>query len=73
MATVAIRAALVRLGFSASASTSITDQQDIDSIEELRILTDMDTESLCKVLRRPGGLIAVAGVDVPNPGTNVSL
>ena len=73
MATVAIRSALVRLGFSAAAATAITDEQDLDSAGELMVLVDSEIESLCKVLRRPGGQVEVAGVAVSNPGTQVSL
>ena len=72
-ATVAIRAALQRLGFTNEAQTSITNSQDIDTIAELSILTDSEAESLCKVLRRPGGMVQVNGNEVPNPGTTVSI
>ena len=72
-ATVAIRAALQRLGFTNEAQTSIINTQDIDTIAELSILTDSEVESLCKVLRRPGGMVQVNGNEVPNPGTTVSL
>jgi len=35
--------------------TTITDEQEIDSISELLNLDDGNVENLCKVLRRPGG------------------
>ena len=78
---IAMRNAYQRLGFTAAAATLITDVQGIDELPELRILTDTEVESLCKVLRRPGGLIAnnqaaiAAGGDaqIVNPGTAVSL
>ena len=76
----AMRAAYQRLGFSANAATRITDDQQIDSLGELKLLTDGEIENLCKVLRRPGGTIpnpqaATAGQPprIPNPGEQVSL
>jgi hypothetical protein len=46
------------MGFEdAATSTSITDNQDVNSLEELKILRDNEITNLCKALRRPGGLI----------------
>lgn len=59
-AVAAIRAALGRLGFTANAAQFITDQQGLDDLDEFAILTDAEVESLCKVVRHPGGT-------VPNP------
>ena len=77
---VAIRAALQRLDFSAPAALLITDDQAIDSVQELTLLEDKEVENLCRVLRRPGGTIpnpqaAVVGAPalIGNPGTQVSL
>ena len=44
-------------------------------MEEIRFLKYTEIESLCKVVRRPGGAIAGAGVGqvVANPGIHVSL
>ena len=73
---VAIRAALMRLGFTRAAATTITDVQGYDSLDELAELDDDEVKSLCKVLRRPGGTINApgrGGGNVPNPGTVVSL
>ena len=50
----AIRGALERIGFSQQARTYIVNNQGIDEIEELRILTNEEVESLCKNVRRPG-------------------
>jgi hypothetical protein len=38
----------------------IIDQQGIDELSEIKILTDSEIEGLCKVVKRPGGTI-------PNP------
>lgn len=53
----ALRQALVRLGFSDLAAVSIVDEFGID-IERLARYKDTDVETLCKVVRRPGGMIA---------------
>ena len=59
---VALHAALTRLGFSAKADGSITADQGPDTLDELKVLTNDEIESLCKVVWRPGGT-------VPNPST----
>lgn len=67
------------MGLSQSAATYITDEQDMTNLEEFRILTDSEVESLCKVIRRPGGTIANPNAGgnnnptIPNPGITVSL
>lgn len=71
-----MRSALERLGFSADAATAVCDQQDIDELDELKVLTDKEVENLCKVVRRPGGTIADPanpGQLIPNPGHQVSM
>lgn len=76
MAMNAMRTALQRLGFTVPAAHAITDDQGMDSLDELRILEDSDVENLCKVVRRPGGTVPGADADapaVPNPGISVSL
>ena len=60
---VAICTALTRLGFSAKASGFITDNQGLDALDELKGITNDEIESLCKVVRCPGGT-----VPNPNPG-----
>ena len=74
VAVVAMRASYGRLGVTAQAAAAITDHQDIDSCEELGFLTDVEVESLCKAVHRPGGTIAnpdtgIAGqpANIPNP------
>ena len=57
---VALCKAFTRLGFSAKAAGFITDDQVLDTLDELKVLTNDEIESLCKVVWRPGGT-------VPNP------
>lgn len=82
-ANVAFQAALTRLGFNDGARDALTDaNRENVQIETLATMTDDDVETLCKSLRRPGGLIvgalppgaAVGAVPpmVPNPGYHVS-
>ena len=62
------------------------DDQGMDDLEELALLTDTEVENLCKVVRRPGGTIdnpnrndedgdPVAGqpATITNPGQTVAL
>ena len=53
----ALHAALTRLGFSAKAARFITDNQGLDTLDELKVLTNDEIESLCKVVWRPGGTV----------------
>ena len=73
----ALRQAYVRLGFTNLAAHAITDDQQIDTIAELSLLQDDDIETLCKVVRRPGGTIPNPVGDepqlVPDPGVPISL
>ena len=57
---VALRAALTCLGFSAKAAVFIAANQGMDTLDELKVLTNDEIESLCKVVWLPGGT-------VPNP------
>lgn len=70
---VALRAAFIRLGFTPAAAGEITDQQGIDTRDELKILTDSEIENLCRVIRKPGGTVNLNGNNVPDPGVSVSL
>ena len=77
---VAIRATLVRLGMSNAAAQFITNDQGMDSLVELALLTDEEVESLCKVVRCPGGTIPNPNAAAPgepanirNPGNSVSM
>jgi hypothetical protein len=76
---IALRTALQRLGFSQAASLAITDEQALDSLDELKLLVDSEVKDLCTALRKPGGLIAnpnnAAGqaAQIPDPGVKVPL
>ena len=59
---VALRAGLMGLGFLDKAAGFITNDQGLDTLDELKVLTNDEIESLCKVFWRPGGT-------VPNPNT----
>jgi ribosomal protein S13 len=50
---------LVRIRFRNAAADMICDQQGIDELSEIKILTDSEIECLCKVVRHPGGTIVV--------------
>ena len=54
---VALRAAFTRLGFSAKAAGFITNDQGLNTLDELKVLTNDKIESLCKVVWRPGGKV----------------
>ena len=43
------------LGFSAAAAAAIVNEQAIDSVKELRLLSDKKVQNLCKVVRHPAG------------------
>ena len=80
MATVnALHTMYSRMGLNAATATSIIDDQDFNSLEELKILRDDEITNLCRALRRPGGLIpnpnAAAGLPalIPNPGNQANL
>ena len=77
---VALRAALKRLGFSAKGAGFITDNQGLDTLDELKVLTNDEIESLCKVVRCPGGTTPNPNAGDPgqpatlsNPGEQVPL
>ena len=68
---VALRAALTRLGFSAKGAGFITNDQGLDTLDELKVLTNDEIKSLCKVVRRPGGTIP--NPDAGDPGQPATL
>ena len=43
-------ATMTRIEFTEAAAQAIVDDQGIDSLNEIRLLTDKEIESLCKVL-----------------------
>ncbi len=68
--------ALQQLGSMQEASQAITINQEIKSLGELWELTNMEVENLCKLVRKPGGMVANNAnppVMVPNQGHQVSL
>jgi hypothetical protein len=68
-----------RMGFNVAMASNITDNQDVNSLEELEILRDDEITNLCKALRRPGGLIPNPNVaegqpaNIRNPGNQANL
>ena len=54
---VAMRAAYIRLGFTATGADSLTDDQDIDSVQELQVLTDDEVKNLCKEFSHYHGMV----------------
>ena len=73
-----MRAAMTRIGFTGAAAHTLVEEQGIDNLEEVRLLTNNEIESICKVIRRPGGnLPLTAGAlpgaaPVPNAGVQVN-
>jgi hypothetical protein len=77
MMNAAMRATMTCIGFTiAGAQQVIVDEQNIlSSLYEIQLFTDDEIESLCKVLRHPGGMLgpgAAPGVLVQNPGVQVN-
>ena len=72
----AMRTVLVRIGLSENAAQIIVAERGLDSLDEIKLLTDDEIESLCKVVRRPGGTVPGPNPgDAPfnNPGVPVNL
>jgi hypothetical protein len=74
------RQLLVRMRFTNAAADLIVGEQGVDQLSEIKILTDDEIESLCKVVRRPGGTLpnpnaAVAGepATIPARGESISM
>ena len=70
----AIRTALGRLGFSNEAANYITSDQNgqgMNSLAEFAVLTDDEVENLCKVVRRPGGMMQNPNAAAP-PGADAA-
>ena len=77
---VALRADLARLGLSAKSDGFITDDQGLETLDGLKVLTNDEIERLCKVVRRPGGTVPNPNAGDPgqtatlsNPGEQVPL
>lgn len=67
----ALRTVLQNIGFSQEAAVYIVTEQGFDTPEDFAIVTNDEATNICKVTRRPGGVIG--NNNVPNPGINVSL
>ena len=70
----AIRTALGRLGFSNEAANYITSDQNgqgMNSLAEFAVLTDDEVKNLCKVVRRPGGMMQNPNAAAP-PGADAA-
>jgi hypothetical protein len=73
-----MRTAFIRVGYSEAAALAIVEEQGIDSLEEIRLMSDDEIESRCKIVRRPGGTIpaaagaAAGAAAVQNPGVFVN-
>ncbi|KAI2500398.1 hypothetical protein MHU86_14069 [Fragilaria crotonensis] len=69
-----MRGVMTRIGFSEAAAQALVEEQGIDSLEEVKLLSDDEIQSLCKVIRRPGGTIpgAAGAAPVNNPGVQVN-
>jgi len=70
-APIPLHDALAQMGFAQPTINYMTTRQGMDSLEEFKILTDDEVESLCKVLRRPGG--TTGNPPRPHPGFAVSI
>ena len=46
------------IGFSARAAQVLTNDQEINNLVELALLSDEEFDSLVKLVRRPGGQVA---------------
>lgn len=75
-----MRAAMVRIGFTIDAAQALVEEQGMDSLDEIKLLSDDEIESLCKVIHRPGGMIPAppggpegGAANIPNPGVSVNL
>lgn len=80
-AIIALCAALQHLvGFAIVMTTNITDMENINLLEELKLLSSEDVKTLCpQTVRSPGGLVINPNAGIPgqppqirNPGRHVS-
>ena len=77
---VTLCASLARLGFSDKAAGLITDDQGLDTLDEMKVLTNDEIESFCMFLQRPGGTVPNRNsgdsgqpATLSNPGEQVPL
>jgi hypothetical protein len=66
-----------RIGFDVAPTMSISNNQDVNSLDKLKILRDDEITNLCRALRESGGLIPKTNaadlsqpVMIPDPGTS---
>jgi hypothetical protein len=72
-----MRTTLNRVGFSEAAAQAKVEDQGINSLNEIKLMTDDDVESLCKIVSRPEGTIPAVGgapgaAAVQNPGVSIN-
>ena len=69
-----MRGVMTRIGFSEAAAQALVKKEGMNELEEIRLLSDDEVESLCKVIRRPGGTIPnpAGGPPIPAPGVQVN-
>ena len=53
--SIAMNAMYVRLGFTVAASALLSGAQGINGIMKLSLLTDVEVDALCKLVRLSGG------------------
>ena len=65
-----------RLGFAPAAAALLSGAQGMDEVMELGLLTDVEVDALCKLVRSPGGMVANPtgrGAQIAAPGCGVSM
>lgn len=75
-----MRAAMTCIGFTVAATQAVIEDQGMDSLKEIQLITDDEIEeSLCKVIRYPGGTIPVppggpegGAANIPNSRVSVN-
>ena len=77
---VAMNDMYLHLGFSISATLVLRVDQGMENLDELELLSDIEVEALCKLVRRPGGHIVnpnAAGAGqpefIPVQGSTISI
>ena len=63
----------VRLGFTPPAAAQLTGGQGMDDLTELSLLSNTEVESLCKLVRNPGGTTAGVGRAPPQPNRGLAI
>ena len=65
-----------RLVFSPAAAALLSGAQGMDEVQELGLLTNVEVDALCKLVRSPGGMVANptgCGPQIAAPGCGVSM